>query len=379
VDFIAWILEGREERVGHIRSNNTSIDAGFLYDPVFLLLVRQAAKDSADVIIEASIMDQVPGSGLIGESKVLQNVMRKIGRIAPTDCPVLITGETGTGKELVARAIHFRSLRKKGPLVFVNCSAIPPSLIESELFGYERGAFTGATVSVPGRFGLAHTGTLVLDEISELPSESQAKLLRVVETGELERLGCRRSVKVDVRVVATTNCDLGARVRSGRFRSDLFYRLNVVPISLPPLRDRNEDIIVLAYCFLNRYTGLHQKDVQEFSPRAIELMRAYPWPGNVRELQHTIERAVLLSENGRISAVDICLPQVEPCRLSRKPTNSEMLLLRARLRTNKGNVSKTAREFGLSRKGLTYILEKGGIKASVFRVESPRRKRRPQD
>lgn len=318
---------------------------------------------------EVPVMDSAPGPQLIGESKVFRKVLRIIERVAITDRPVLITGETGTGKELVARAIHSQSRRASGPLVFVNCSAIPPSLIESELFGHERGAFTGATSSVPGRFGEAESGTLVLDEISEFPLGPQTKLLRVLETGELQRLGGRSNIKVDVRIIATTNSDLRARVESGLFRSDLFYRLNVISISLPPLRHRRDDVIVLASYFLNRFVKEHRRGIQKSSPRALQLLRSYSWPGNVRELEHVIERAILLSRDGRISANDIRLSQFQPRTLSRKPTDSEMLMLRTRLRANKGNVSKTAREFGLSRKGLMYILEKRGIDPARFRSQ----------
>jgi len=315
-------------------------------------------------------MDSAPSPSLIGESKCFREVLRIIERVAPADCPVLVTGETGTGKELVARAIHSQSRRANGPLVFVNCSAIPLSLMESELFGHERGAFTGATSSVPGRFGKACMGTLVLDEIGELAPGPQAKLLRVIESGELERLGTRRSTKADVRILATTNCNLKARVDSGRFRSDLFYRLNVIRISLPALRDRDDDAVVIAHYFLRRYVNAHGKSVQEFSPGALQLLRSYSWPGNVRKLEHTIEKAVLLSRDGRIGADDIRLSDSQPRNLSRKPTDSEMLILENRLRANRGNVSKTAREFGLSRKGLVYILKKRGIDASVFRTKS---------
>jgi two-component system NtrC family response regulator len=369
VDCIAWTVEGREERVGRTWSDITFEHAELVHCPALLPLVIRAATDSADVLVEASIMDQVPGSGLIGESRAFRTVLRAIERVAPTDCPVLITGETGTGKELAAWAIHSQSKRAAGPLVFLNCSAIPPSLAESELFGFERGAFTGASTSYAGKFGEAHNGTLVLDEIGELELRLQAKLLRVVESGHLGRLRSRGALKVDARVIATTNRDLRSMAESGLFRSDLYYRLSVVSIGLPPLRERGDDVISLASFFLDQYAEAHHRRIKGFLPCAVELLRTHPWPGNVRELKHCIERAVLFSKDGHIGGSDLDLSYPRLRRLRREHTEAELASVRAAPRRNRGNVSKTARDIGFSRKGLMGILEKYNIDAAAYRRE----------
>ena len=230
---------------------------------------------------------------LIGQSLVMQRVQADIDAVAPTDASVLLTGETGTGKELVARAVHARSRRRERPLVKVDCAALSPQLIESELFGHERGAFTGAVGRTTGRFELAHGGTLFLDEIGELPAGVQAKLLRVLQDGELERVGSTQTLRVDVRIIAATNRDLEAEARSGAFRADLFYRLHVFPIPLPPLRERGGDVARLAREFLRRAARRHGRAVADLSAEALRAIEAYPWPGNVRELENVIERAVI--------------------------------------------------------------------------------------
>ena len=230
---------------------------------------------------------------MIGQSSLFKLLMLKIKRIGPTHVTVLILGETGTGKELVARAIHEESPRKNRPMVKVNCAALPPSLIESELFGHEKGAFTSAQGRQVGRFELAHGNTLFLDEIGEMPLESQAKLLRVLQEGEFERLGSSRTINVDVRVIAATNRDIEEQVKNGRFRQDLWYRLNVFPIAVPPLRDRIADIEPLAHFFLEKITKKMGKTIDRILPHVIADMRHYPWPGNVRELENVIERAVV--------------------------------------------------------------------------------------
>jgi transcriptional regulator with GAF, ATPase, and Fis domain len=215
--------------------------------------------------------------------------------VAAADSPVLILGETGTGKDLVARAIHERSRRKGRPLVAINCAALPDALIESELFGYEKGAFTGAVARTLGRFEMAHGGVILLDEIGELPLGVQAKLLRVLEGGTFERLGSSRTIKVDVRVVAATNRDLAREVREGRFRADLYYRLNVFPITLPPLRERAEDVPVLVWHFINERQGALGRSIKRVPDRVMRALESYAWPGNVRELENVIERALIVS------------------------------------------------------------------------------------
>lgn len=252
-------------------------------------------------------LDQLVGPGL-----KMQRIFEIITTVAPTQATVLITGPSGTGKELVARAIHAHSTRKEGPFIKVNCAALPETLIESELFGHEKGSFTGAIRTVKGRFEAADGGTLLLDEIGELPLGLQAKLLRALQEREIERIGSTTPIKVDVRVIATTNIDLERAVKEKRFREDLFYRLNVIRIKLPPLSQRREDIPTLAYHFLRRFAQLHQKRVQRISVPAMRYLINAPWPGNVRELENTIERAVVMSQGEEITLGDFFLDQGIP-------------------------------------------------------------------
>lgn len=236
---------------------------------------------------------------ILGESDSMKAVRRLIAQVAPSDATILIHGESGTGKELVARALHRASLRKDKPFIRLNCAAIPENLMESELFGHERGAFTGAHAKRVGRFELAHGGTLLLDEISEIPASLQAKLLRVIQEREFERVGGTHTLRVDVRLLATTNRDLEAHIKRGAFREDLYYRINVVPIQIPPLRQHPEDIEGLLDHFLGHFSDHHGKPLPEVTPSARESLRGAPWPGNVRELQNCAERAILLAEPGR--------------------------------------------------------------------------------
>jgi formate hydrogenlyase transcriptional activator len=235
-------------------------------------------------------------SELIGSSAKFRAVLDEINMVAPADCAVLIQGETGTGKEVVARAIHDASPRRHNRFVAVNCAAIPSALLESQLFGHERGAFTGAVTQTTGRFQAADHGTLFLDEIGDLPLELQPKLLRVLQEKEIERVGGGRSLQIDVRVVAATNQDLWQMVQEGKFRADLYYRLNVYPIKLPPLREREDDIPLLVDHFLGRYASKTGKDVGHVDESTMDLFKAYEWPGNVRELQNIMERAVILTD-----------------------------------------------------------------------------------
>ncbi len=248
---------------------------------------------------------------IIGRSENLNRALMKVERVADTNATVLITGESGTGKELVARAIHSISRRKDRPLVKVNCAALPVNLIESELFGHERGAFSGAVSRKIGRFELASGGTILLDEISELPLESQAKLLRVLQEGELERLGDTKSIKIDVRVIAITNRNLEIQVKEGKFRDDLFYRLNVFPIELPPLRERREDIPILAAFFNEKESRSLGRGVKRIPQQVIDQFLAYSWPGNIRELKNIIERSILISQNKNLELETIFLKKIE--------------------------------------------------------------------
>jgi formate hydrogenlyase transcriptional activator len=255
---------------------------------------------------------------IVGRSPTLAAALQKVRLVAPTDSSVLLLGETGTGKELIARAIHSGSARKDKPLIKVNCAALPTGLIESELFGHERGAFTGATEKRIGRFELANGGTIFLDEIGEMPSEVQVKLLRVLQEHEFERVGGHQTIKVDVRVIAATNRDLAGEVGAGRFRGDLYYRLNVFPLRMPPLRERPEDIALLVHFFVQRYAGKIGRKITRIAKDTMERLAAYPWPGNVRELENVIERAVILSEGPDLEIG----PELLPAAVNRSPTHS---------------------------------------------------------
>ena len=263
----------------------------------------KARFEAEAVYLQEEIKTEHNFEEIIGQSTAIRALLKKLEQVAPTDATVLIHGETGTGKELLARAVHDRSRRKTRPLVKVNCGAIPSGLVESELFGHERGAFTGATQQRIGRFELAHGGTIFLDEVTELPLETQVKLLRVLQEGEFERVGSSRTIKVDVRVIAATNRNLQEVVRSGAFRSDLFYRLNVFPLEVPALRERREDIPLLVNFFLGRFSKSVGKKIRGLSQKSMERLVQYAWPGNIRELQNVIERAVVLAK-GAIVQID---------------------------------------------------------------------------
>ena len=245
---------------------------------------------------------------IIGSSPALEAVLEKVERVAPTGATVLIEGETGTGKELIARAVHLLSQRCAGPFVKVNCACIPAELLESELFGHERGAFTGAIAQRIGRFEAAHGGTLFLDEIGEMPLHLQSKLLRVLQEQEFERVGGSRTIRVDVRIVAATNRDLKAMVEENKFRADLYYRLAVFPVTLPPLRERREDIPLLARYFVQKHAARMGRNIENIPAYALEALRNYEWPGNIRELQNVIERSVVLSNGPELH---VALPELD--------------------------------------------------------------------
>ena len=242
---------------------------------------------------------------LVGESAAIRQVYQVVEKVANTPSTVLITGESGTGKELVARALHDNSSRRAGPFIKINCAAIPKTLMESELFGYEKGAFTGAVGSKPGRFELAHGGSLFLDEIGEIPVEMQVKLLRVLQESEFERVGGIKTIKVDVRLITATNRDLAAEITTGGFRDDLYYRLNVVPIHLPPLRERREDIPLLVDHFIARFNERLKKQIAGAAPEALERLVSHQWPGNIRELENVIERTILFCDDAQINLADL--------------------------------------------------------------------------
>ncbi len=252
-----------------------------------------------------------PMSRIVGQSEPLRRVLETVAQVAPSEATVLITGESGTGKELLARAIHEVSDRKGGPLIRVNCAAIPETLFESELFGYEKGAFTGAAARKPGRFELADRGTLFLDEVADLSPASQVKLMRVLQEGEFERVGGTKTVHVDVRLVAATNRDLPRLVAQRTFREDLYYRLHVIPIRLPPLRERSDDVPILASHFVRVFAEKNRKPVRGLSEEAMDALSSWRWPGNIRELENTIERAVVLSRSDVLGLADLP-PELQP-------------------------------------------------------------------
>jgi PAS domain S-box-containing protein len=272
-----------------------------------LLLKVQSLKDrlqAENAYLQKEVRLAHDFDQIVGRSEALKHIFRQAQQAAATDSTILVLGETGTGKELLAHAIHSASLRRHRPLFIVNCAALPATLIESELFGYEKGAFTGAGTSRVGRFELASGATIFLDEIGELPPELQAKLLRVLQDGEFERLGSSRTIKVDVRVIAATNQDLEEAVRLGKFRADLFYRLNVFPVRIPPLRERREDIPLLVRFFVEQISQRVGKRIENILPEELEALEKYHWPGNIRELKNVIERAVIITPDGRLRLID---------------------------------------------------------------------------
>src|SRR6201998_988653 len=279
----------------------------------FRALLESLAGETLDLcdddIFSTSMFEEI-----VGSSKAICRVTEQVMRVAPSDATVLITGESGTGKELIARAIHKRSGRSRSAFTRMNCAVTPSSLMAAQLFGYEKGAFTGANQRHAGRFEVANHGTIFLDEIGDMPGETQVALLRVLQEREFERVGGTQSVAVDIRVLAATNCDLPSAVRSGKFRLDLFYRLNVFPIHVPPLRDRPEDILLLAKYFIERYASKQGKRIRRVEKRTAELLEGYDWPGNTGEPQNVIERALILCDSDTFFAEEAWLqpPQPEP-------------------------------------------------------------------
>src|SRR5467141_230952 len=324
-------------------------------------------------IDKASMFEEI-----VGTSPALKSVLSRISKVAPSDSTVLITGETGTGKELVARAIHRRSDRPSRAFVSVNCAAVPRELIASELFGHEKGAFTGATQRRLGRFELANGGTLFLDEVGEVPAETQIALLRVLQEHEFERVGGTRAIRADVRVIAATNRNLQAAISAGWFRSDLFYRLHVFPIEIPALRERKEDIPLLVEYFIDRYARKAGKNIKRVNKKTLRLLESYPWPGNIRELQNVIERSVIVCETANFSVDASSLSQQPPERkaesqlyLSEKVTAQEKEIIEATLRECQGRVfgpSGAAAKLGIARSTLESKIKSLKINKNRFRA-----------
>src|SRR5258706_1923225 len=326
-------------------------------------------------IDRASMCDKI-----VGTSAALQRVLSLVSKVAPTDASVLVTGETGTGKELVARAIHRQSRRSSRAFVVVNCAAIPRDLIASELFGHEKGAFTGAIQRRLGRFELANGGTIFLDEVGELPLETQIALLRVLQEHEFERVGGTQSIQTNVRVIAATNRNLQAAINAGSFRSDLFYRLNVFPIEIPPLRERRADIRVLVDYFLDRCARNVGKNIRGINKKSLDLLQSYPWPGNIRELQNVIERSVIMCETENFSLDETWLPQQPVASESKGQSDfSEKLAARGKemiesaLRESEGRVfgpSGAAAKLGIARSTLESKIRSLKINKNRFRTLS---------
>src|ERR1700689_3060612 len=312
---------------------------------------------------------------IVGSSEEICRVTGQVMRVAPCDATVLITGESGTGKELIARAIHKRSRRSQSVFTRMNCAVTPPSLIAAELFGYEKGAFTGANQRHAGRFEVANHGTIFLDEIGEMPSETQVALLRVLQECEFERVGGTQSIPVDVRVIAATNCDLPSAVRSGKFRLDLFYRLNVFPIHVPPLRERPEDIVLLAKYFIERFAAKQGRKIRPVEKRTAELLEGYHWPGNIRELQNVIERAMIFCDSDTFFVEQAWLrPKAEPwIGLQPSLINRERELIEAALAETRGRVSGpdgAARRLGVPRTTLESKIKSLRIDKYRFRAKA---------
>lgn len=310
--------------------------------------------------------------GMVGQSPQMQEIFSVIRKVASTDVPVLIEGESGTGKELVARAIHHMSLRKHGPFIPINCGAIPESLLESELFGHEKGAFTGAHSLTRGKVEYADGGTLFLDEIGELSSLLQVKLLRFLQEKKFQRVGGREDIHVDTRIISATNIDISRALEDGTFREDLFYRIGVIRIKLPLLRERGEDIMLLANLFLTRFSNELRKKIKGFSRAAIEMMRLYSWPGNVRELENRIQRAVLMAESSLIEPEDLDLTEklingermvyYKGLTLKEARENIEKNMIYHTLVEHKGNIAQASEALGISRPTLYDLIRKYNIR-----------------
>jgi nitrogen regulation protein NR(I) len=355
------------------------------YEQAELSAVIAKAAKAHDVAQRSVRADAKARAAIIGESPQLQDVFKIIDKVADTPSTVLINGESGTGKELIASALHGASSRRDKPFIKINCAAIPHNLLESELFGYERGAFTGAVTSKPGRFELADGGTLFLDEIGEIPVEMQVKLLRALQEGEFERVGGIKTTRVDVRLIAATNRELQSEIEAGRFRKDLYYRLAVVPIVLPPLRERRADIPMLAGHFVEKYNRKLNKKIESISDDAMALLQAYNWPGNIRELENLIERVLLFADGPSITAKDLPDPVRQGSgtpapALSAAPLEAatgegglkdivrmkaaelEKDLITKALEETGGNVTRAARLLQISRKSLQTKMKEFGLR-----------------
>lgn len=385
------IKDGRRV-IGALSVDHTFENAGSLDDYIRLLtiisgLIAQKVSllekinrerdqlDKENLRLRKELGERYSFSNIIGNSRKMQEVFHLINQVAKSNANVLLLGESGTGKELVANAIHYNSLRNDKPFIKVNCAALPANLVEAELFGHEKGAFTGANHQKQGKFELAHGGTIFLDEIGSLALESQGKLLRVLQERELERLGSNRVIKVNVRLIAATNRDLSKQVETGGFREDLFYRLNVYPIYLPPLREREADLLLLADYFLEKYATEYNKDIKRISTPAIDALLQYHWPGNVRELENCLERAVLLCDDQVVhgyhlpptlqTAEDTGTRQTRSLEEAVERFEKELLI--DALKTTRGNMRKAAQDLKTTERIFGYKVKKYEIEPRRYR------------
>ncbi|MBW2575987.1 MAG: sigma-54-dependent Fis family transcriptional regulator [Deltaproteobacteria bacterium] len=332
--------------------------------------LRHKQLEKENIYLKEQLKDRFDFSKIIGQSSVMRKLLESISIVAPTEATVLIIGESGTGKELIANAIHQNSPRKEKPLIKVNCAALPEALLESELFGHEKGAFTGALTRRQGRFQLAHKGSIFLDEIAEMAPQTQAKILRVLQEREFEPVGSSNTVRIDTRVITATNKNLKEEIKEGHFREDLFYRINVVTLSIPPLRERREDIPLLTDFFLKQYAEKNRRLIKGFTPKAIDILMRYDWPGNVRELANMVERSVIMVRGDMITpdefsdtlrALD---PEMKKSEIGLTPGRSlknvekEMILMT--LKDTEGNRTHAAKILGISRRTLQLKLKEYG-------------------
>jgi Nif-specific regulatory protein len=398
VSFICVPIKLGKEVVGALSADRLHEDSGDLEDDLRLLsiissMVAQAVRlrqsaleerqrlEEENLRLREELKDRFRPSNIIGNSKVMQEVYNQIAQVAPSNATVLIMGESGVGKELVAQAIHYSSPRAAKPFVRVNCAALPETLLESELFGHEKGAFTGAVAGRKGRFELAQGGTIFLDEVGDFSPTTQVRLLRVLQEREFERVGGAETLKVDVRVIAATNKEFDGLIESGKFRQDLYYRLNVFTIHVPPLRERKADILLLADFFAEKYGKANHKRIGRISTPAIDMLMAYHWPGNVRELENCIERAVVLSTDGVIHGHH--LPPTlqmagagEPIgagTLAEEMDRVEREMIVEALKVSRGNRARAARALGISERLMGLRVRKYGIDARKFRTRTVRR------
>ncbi len=388
-DFHGIILSGSTDRpkaleavrLGAYDLLDKSIDPEFLKQIVTRAFNRaRLGRDSrnlAPAVVED--LSPYPAQLVITESPRLQEMLRTLAKVSKTNISVLITGESGTGKEVFAKACHDLSSHRDGPFVAVNCGAIPDNLLESELFGHEKGAFTGATESRPGKFEVADKGTLFLDEVAELPLELQVKLLRVLQDKVVERVGSRVGKKLDIRIVAATNRDICERMARGLFREDLYYRLGVMSFHLPPLREREGDILVLSRHFLEKFKGIHMKpQLMDFSQSSYVILKKYSWPGNIRELENRIQRAVIIANGKWVRPEDLdivlsdeagMLPGLSASTLHDVRADAEKKMLSHALDLARGNISQVARVIGTSRPTVHAMIKKYGLNPRTFKTQ----------